>query len=87
MSNQLPHTIDNEIVADKVLRFESLQDDLSAACAELNIPFDGWLPRAKGSHRPKSGKRSDPRSFYTPELRDTVGELYEKEITTFGYTF
>ncbi|WGW02659.1 sulfotransferase family 2 domain-containing protein [Tropicibacter oceani] len=81
------YTIDNEIIADEVVRFEDLVPGLTAACARLNIPFDGWLPRAKGNHRPKSGKKADPLSFYTPELRDTVGRLYEKEIETFGYTF
>ena len=81
------YTIDDQIVADEVIRFENLVPDLTAACARLSIPFDGWLPRAKGSHRPKSGKKSDPWSFYTPELRDTVGRLYEKEINAFGYRF
>ena len=81
------YTIDDQIVADKVIRFENLTAGLAETCAALAIPFDGWLPRAKGSHRPKSGAKADPFSFYTPELRDTVGRLYEKEITTFGYTF
>lgn len=81
------YTIDDQIVSDHVIRFEHLTAGLTETCAALKIPFDGWLPRAKGSHRPKSGANGDPFSFYTPELRDTVGRLYEKEITTFGYTF
>lgn len=81
------YTIDNEIIADEVVRFENLVPDLTQACAALDIPFDGWLPRAKGNHRPKSGKKADPLSFYTPELRDTVGRLYEREVQAFGYEF
>lgn len=81
------YTIDNEIVADEVVRFEDLVPGLTAALGRLEIPFDGWLPRAKGSHRPKTGKKADPLSFYTPELRDTVGRLYEREVETFGYSF
>ncbi|SMX48319.1 sulfotransferase family 2 domain-containing protein [Maliponia aquimaris] len=81
------YTIDNQIVADHVIRFETLVPGLTDTCARLGIPFDGWLPRAKGSHRPKTGAKADPFRFYTPELRDTVGRLYEREISTFGYTF
>lgn len=80
------YTIDNKIVADRVVRFENLAEDLKATCAELNIPFDGWLPRAKGSHRPKGSKKGDTKSLYTPELQAIVGKLYEKEVETFGYS-
>ncbi|WP_353474957.1 sulfotransferase family 2 domain-containing protein [Salipiger sp. H15] len=81
------YTIDDRIVADRVVRFETLAEDLKDTCAALDIPFDGWLPRAKGSYRPKSGKTGDTRSLYTPELQRIVGTLYEKEIEAFGYTF
>ncbi len=81
------YTIDNEIVADHVIRFENLMPGLAETFAALNIPFDGWLPNAKGGHRPNKGKKADPRSFYTPELRDTVGRLYEREIAAFDYRF
>jgi hypothetical protein len=81
------YTIDDRIVADEVIRFETLVPDLTAALARLGIPFDGWLPRAKGAHRPRAGRGADPFALYTPELRDTVGRLYEKEIDAFGYRF
>ncbi len=81
------YTIDNQIVADDVIRFEDLVPQLTQVCTKLGIPFDGWLPKAKGNHRPKSGAKADPFSFYTPALRDTVGLLYEKEISAFNYTF
>ncbi len=81
------YTIDNEIVADRVIRFENLKAGLQETCTEFGIPFDGWLPNAKSGHRPKSGKKALPISFYTHELKDTVGRLYEKEINAFGYTF
>lgn len=81
------YTIDDQIVSDEVVRFENLLPSLTASRERMKIPFDGWLPYAKGNHRPKSGAKADPLSFYTPELRDTVGKLYEKEIKAFGYTF
>lgn len=81
------YTIDDEIVADRVIRFEKLKAGVQETCTEFGIPFDGWLPNAKGGHRPKSGKKALPASFYTQELKDTVGRLYENEINAFGYTF
>lgn len=81
------YTIDNEIITDRMIRFESLADDLKETCSDFGIPFDGWLPNAKGNHRPKTGKKSSPASYYTNELRDTVGQLYENEINAFGYRF
>ena len=81
------YTIDNEIVADRIIRFEALEDGLKETCSAFDIPFDGWLPNAKGNHRPKTGKKASPASYYTDELRDTVGRLYENEINAFGYSF
>lgn len=81
------YTINDQIITDDTIRFEDLLPSLTKTLAKFDIPFDGWLPRAKGNHRPKTGKNADPFSFYTPELRDTVGRLYEKEIDAFGYRF
>lgn len=81
------YTIDDILVVDHVIRFETLLPDLTAAFAKEGLTFDGWLPHAKGGHRPTSGKKADPRDFYTPELRDTVGRLFEREVTAFGYSF
>lgn len=81
------YSIDNQIVADHVIRFENLVPGLTSALAACGVDFDGWLPRAKGGHRPSKGNKADPMSFYTPELRDSVGRLFEREITAFGYRF
>ena len=81
------YTIDDEIAVDAVIRFEDLSNGLEKTCATFGIPYDGWLPRAKGKIRPKSGSSDDLSTLYTPELRDAVGHIFEKEIETFGYTF
>jgi len=77
------YTIDNQVVADRVVRFEQLQDGLEAFSREAGLAWDGWLPRSKGGHRPAGGYRS----HYTPELERLVGSLYAREIEQFAYRF
>ena len=86
MDNWPLYTIDDAIIADAVIRYEALADDLAKAMADLNIPFDGWLPRAKGSHRPKAAK-GNRHTLFDDTTRAIVARLFEKEIETFGYTF
>lgn len=81
-------TIDEQVVADHVVRFESLQGDLAAALLRLGLDWDGWLPRSKGGHRTAAGGGTPGyRSHYTPELERVVGRLYRKEIEHFNYHF
>jgi len=77
------YTINNQVVADRVVRFEQLQEGLEAFFRDAAIPWDGWLPRSKGGLRPAGGYRS----HYTPELERMVGQLYAAEIEQFGYQF
>jgi len=80
------YTINNQVVADRVVRFEQLQQGLEAFFRDAAIDWDGWLPRSKGGHRPK-GAPGGYRSHYTPELECLVGSLYADEIAQFGYQF
>lgn len=80
------YTINDQVVADTVVRFEQLQQGLSVFFAAAEIPWDGWLPRSKGGHRPQNATR-DYRSYYTSSLRRMVGCLYAAEIEHFGYRF
>ncbi|MCP9929021.1 sulfotransferase family 2 domain-containing protein [Cyanobium sp. CH-040] len=83
-------TIDDRVVADHIIRFETLQADLTRAFRQLEVDWDGWLPRSKSGHRPgTAGSTARPgyRSFYTPELERLVGRLYRAEIERFDYRF
>lgn len=80
--------IDGQVVADQVVRFETLQSDLAAALQQLGVDWDGWLPRSKAGHRAAAGEvGSGYRSHYTPELECLVGRLYRAEIEHFNYCF
>ncbi|MEB3361306.1 MAG: hypothetical protein VKI42_04170 [Synechococcaceae cyanobacterium] len=77
------YTIRDQVVADRVVLFEQLQDGLEAFFRQVGLAWDGWLPRSKGGHRPPGGYRS----HYTPELERLVGRLYAHEIEQFAYRF
>lgn len=83
------YTIDGRVVADQLVRFEALADDLTHALRRLEIDWDGWLPRSKGGHRPRRGSAAalSYRDHYTPALARLVARLYAPEIEQFGYRF
>ncbi len=78
------YTIDGEIVADRVCRFENMVEELEDVRRRLGIPEELVLPRAK------SGYRVDKRSYreiLSPEERDAIARLFREEIELFGYRF
>ena len=78
------YTIDGKPVVDFIGRYEHLLDDLEKVTVRLGIPFDRWLPRAKGGHR-------DPRAHYrellSPAQRDLIAERFKREIELMDYEF
>jgi len=78
------YTIDDQVVVDKVCRFEQLDTDLEAVREHLGLPEKLELPRAK------SGFRTDKRPYQEvlndPE-RERIAELFKKEIDLLGYAF
>ncbi len=82
------YTIDDKVVVDSVVRFENLKSDLSDVFGEIGIPWDGNLPKAKAGMRPDNHNvHKSYRSMYTSKERDLVENLFDKEITHFGYKF
>ncbi len=78
------YTIDDEVVVDRICRFENLQGDLDEVAAHLGIEGDLSLPRAKG------GFRKDKRMYreiLTPAQRDRIAEMFSHEIELLGYEF
>ncbi len=78
------YTIDDKIAVDFVGKYENLRDDLGIICGQLNIPFDNWLPHAKG------GMRTDRRHYseiLTKEHANLIREKCAQEIEWFGYEF
>lgn len=72
-------------IVDKILRFETLDHDLSEVFGHLGIPFSGSL-----EVRAKSGYRSDRRPYtewYDEAQRERVARIFAEEIQLLGYEF
>jgi hypothetical protein len=78
------YTIDGQLAVDHVGSYERLAGELERICSRLQIPFDGWLPRAKGQYR---RDRRPYGEVYTPEQVARVAARFAREIELFGYTF
>lgn len=73
------------VLVDRVLRYESLDQDLSNVFNALGVPFNGTLGvRAKGGHR---RDRRSYREAFPARYRDTVEQIFRKELDLHGYSF
>jgi len=79
------YTIDNVPVVDQIIRYENLLEELPNALAMMGIEWDGWLPLAKSTSRPRD--RRDFRGFYSDHSVEAVRRLNRQEIDYFGYDF
>lgn len=72
-----------KLLLDSVLRFENLEDSLTELLSLTVQPNSspGLIPRLNVSSHP------DYRELYTPELIEIVAELYDTDISLFGYSF
>ncbi len=77
------YAIGGTVVADRVLRYEYLDDDLKQLAADLNIKGLGPLPRKRRYTAP----RPHYSRYYSPQTRELVARWYAREIDAFGYRF
>jgi hypothetical protein len=82
--NARTYRIDGRIVVDRVLRFESLGDEIAELWSHLSLPGTPELPRAKGAARPA---RAPYQELYDDTSRERVRTLFAAAIQEFGYTF
>lgn len=76
------YTIGNEICADFVLKYESLEEDHKALCEKLGIDY-GPLVSLKSQSR--SFREHDYRDYYSEESAKVVRKGFMKEFQNFGY--
>jgi len=78
------YAIDGEFVADHIIRFENLTEELTVLGERFGIDINANMPHLKGkTGRPKKHYRE----HYNDELRKYVAKRFEQEIDTFGYSF
>ena len=76
------YTINDEVVVDRVLRFENLSAELEAVRRQLNIPEPLELPRAKARFRKDKRTAGE---ILTTEEKARIAQIFEKEISLYGY--
>jgi len=83
LNNWSIYAIGREIVVDRVLRYETLADDLGGLLAELGVEERVTLPRM----RAYAPGRPHYSTYYSDFTRDLVGRWYAREIAAFDYRF
>ena len=70
------------IIVDRVLRYEKLNEELSEVFGRLGVSFEGALnTKAKAYYRKDKMKPSDLKDYQIAKIK----EIYRKEIQFFGY--
>ena len=78
----------DEILVDRIAKYENLNEELSQIFEHLGIPFDGSL-----GTKAYTGLRKEKKSYQElftgqyAKYRDLIGELFTPEIKLHGYTF
>lgn len=83
LDNWSIYAIGNEIVADKILRYETLSAEISDLLKRLGVETDLEMPRM----RSYSPDRPHYSTFYSDWTRDLVARWYASEIEAFSYRF
>ena len=77
------YSIDDEIAATQILRYETLEGDLRELCESLGLNPRLDLPRAKANVRPSSAR---PGQVLTQSQIDRIAIVARREIEEFGYS-
>ncbi len=78
------YTIRDELAVDQVVRYENLQEELIEVCRRVGLPYDGWMPKAKG------GFRQDRRHYTEvlgPAEQEHIRQRFAAEIDLLDYRF
>ncbi len=82
--NQRIYRLRGAVAVDRVLRYESLADELAVVWSELGLPGSPDLPNAKSGTRPRGPSY---RSYYDETSRERVAQLFAGPIEDLGYEF
>jgi hypothetical protein len=83
LNNWSIYAIGPEIVADRVIRYERLAEEIDQTIRMLGIPGQIAMPRLR-RHRADQRHYS---IYYSSYTRDLVAKWYAKEIEALGYKF
>jgi hypothetical protein len=83
MNNWSIYAIGRDIVADRVIRYERLDEEIGELIATLGLPDLGDMPRLRSYVK----DRPHYSTYYSDATRDLVGKWYAREIDALGYKF
>ncbi|MEM9806220.1 MAG: sulfotransferase family 2 domain-containing protein [Cyanobacteria bacterium P01_D01_bin.56] len=83
-SNFEIYSINGQVAVDFACKYENLSADLTAVCQKLGIPFDGELPRAKGTSRKTKKHYSD---ILSSEQAEYIRQKCSQEVELFDYQY
>lgn len=83
LNNWSKYAIGRDIVADRVIRYERLAEEIGELVTTLGLPGPLDLPRLR-SYTPGRAHYS---TYYSDATRDLVAKWYAREIDALGYTF
>lgn len=75
---------DGKLLVDQVLRYETLEDDLTLLCQRLGLPEPLNLPRAKSGHRTDRRHYSE---LLTERDRTMIEDRFHRELKLWDYQF
>ena len=78
------YSLGGRVAVDRVLRYETLDDDLASVVSDLGLPGPVVLPHAKGSVR---GSRQSHREMLDEADRRMIAVEYAVEVALMGYEF
>lgn len=78
------YTLNDELTVDFLGKYENLDEDLTKVCKIIGIPFDGWLPKAKGNFRKD---QRHYRTLYNKTQKELIENYFKKEIDLLRYEF
>lgn len=79
------YTDNNNLLVDKVVKYENFVEDLGKVFKELNIPFEGTLNiKAKSEYR---SSRKPYQQVFSEEQKEIIGRAFEQEIVMHGYKY
>ncbi len=84
LNNWSIYTINNEIVADEIIRYENLAGGLEKVFASVGLPDAPDMPKLR------SGFRDDKKNYrqhYSDKTRDMIARWYRREIDELGFEF
>jgi hypothetical protein len=72
-----------KIICNKIIKYESLNKDLSLVFNKLGIPFDGELK----IYKKKTDNKKNYRDFFDNKSKKLIMEMFSKDIELFNYDF